>query len=121
MSITRLAMLGCAPLVLGAAGQGEKAHVKTWIEVEQGAAGQQRFVAYLSSDERFAGQYELVGEKRGAGGTSVVRQGGRVAAEPGRPTRLSQMSFGGTSADKYSIRLKIFVGGKLVGEAESGS
>lgn len=83
-----------------------------WI-AEEG----QIFVGHVQSPKRFIARYELIGEKRGPSGNSVVRQGGQVAVEANKPARLSQVSFGTLRAnDHYSVHLRLFDGDKLVGE-----
>lgn len=93
--------------------------MKAWISVETDAAGRQQFVGHASDSEAFEGRFELVGVRRGAGGSSNVSQGGSVRLAPGQTARLSQMSFGNiTDAHQYSVHLRIFQNDRLVGSAE---
>ncbi|MEJ5979505.1 curli-like amyloid fiber formation chaperone CsgH [Novosphingobium sp. PS1R-30] len=81
------------------------------------AAEGQLFVGHVKSPASFVARYELIGEKRGPSGNSVVRQGGQVTIEANRPAHLSQVSFGALGAsDHYSVHLRVFDGEQLVGE-----
>lgn len=87
--------------------------------MEPDATGRPHFVGYVSADHAFAGRFELVGERRGGGGTSNVRQGGSVLAGDGETVRLSQLSFGDLSAvPHYVVHLRVYRGDQLVGTAE---
>ena len=97
----------------------EPTSVKAWISLETNAAGQQQFIGLASAVEAFEARFELVGERRGGGGTSHVTQGGTVRISPGHPVRLSQLSFGDlASVPHYSVKLRLYRGEHLVGSAE---
>jgi hypothetical protein len=58
----------------GTASAGSAPMVKAWISLEPTAGGHQQFVGHASAAESFEGRFELVGERRGAGGSSNVTQ-----------------------------------------------
>lgn len=93
--------------------------MKAWIALEPDAGGAQHFVAYVQAERSFSGSFELIGERRGGGGTSSVKQGGSIQVAAGQAARLSQMSFGNLATiPHYAIRLRVFSGESLVASAE---
>lgn len=93
--------------------------MKAWITLEPAPGGHQQFVGHASATEPLEGRFELVGERRGAGGVSNVMQSGSVRITANQSVRLSQLSFGDiASAAHYSVRLRVFKGDEIVGSAE---
>jgi hypothetical protein len=114
-----LVATGLATGLTGTATAKEVEPVKAWISLEPGAGGHSQFVGHASATEPFEGRFELIGERRGAGGVSHVTQGGAVRISDGQSARLSQLSFGDVAtATHYSVQLRILKGDKIVGSAE---
>lgn len=106
-------------MLSGKASADQPTSVKAWISLETNTAGQQQFVGLAGAAEAFDARFELVGERRGGGGTSHVTQGGTVRITPGHPVRLSQLSFGDlANVPHYSIKLRLYRAEYLVGTAE---
>lgn len=112
----RRAIRALTPLfLLGAAPTTEPAKMRAWIALEADADGSQHFMAYVQTDRPFSGRFELIGERRGGGGTSRVTQGGSIQAAAGQTVRLSQLAFGNLAAiPHYAVQLRVFAGENLV-------
>ena len=102
------------PSLVSVADAGSGGH-RVWIEtaVEDG-----RLLAVprvqAGHDAHF--DYELVSSKLGRAGSSDTRQSGSVRLAQGEDRSLTRLRLSVGTDDKYTLSLRVYEGGKLVGE-----
>jgi hypothetical protein len=81
-------------------------------------AGQLTIQPIINSPRQETLRYELISAKHGKSGISKTSQSGSVKTQAGQPLSLASLKLGLNKSDHYTVTLRVYAGGTLVGENE---